>query len=122
MRALRILLTKIRDKKAFSEQSTAPLPKIIRLLTKLTDVEPTTTTTTTTMSNYASILWLLFSLPLGNSIPLLDGRFETSTDVAGYLNLGNDIADIQRAETTTEKLDIYRNGRNAFFTDDNGQT
>jgi hypothetical protein len=72
------------------------------------------------MSNYASILWLLFSLPFGNSITLLDGRFETSTDVTGYLNLGNDIADIQRAETTAEKLEIYRNGRSAFFTDVNG--
>lgn len=46
-----------------------------------------------------------------NGILLLGGRFETTTDVTGFLNLALDAAEIQASNDVTEKTDIYKRVR-----------
>jgi hypothetical protein len=42
---------------------------------------------------------------------LLGGRFQTTTDVQGILNLALDIRDMKDSATEALKLDIYQNVR-----------
>jgi hypothetical protein len=46
-----------------------------------------------------------------NGIPLLGGRFETTTDVTGFLNLALDAAEIQASNDVTEKTELYKRVR-----------
>lgn len=63
-----------------------------------------------TLSIVASVLALWSTLPLVHSIPLLGGRFETTTDVQSLLNLGLDAADMRETTDLTTKASIYKEG------------
>eukprot|EP00536_Pseudo-nitzschia_multiseries_P000699 jgi/Psemu1/1580/gm1.1580_g len=45
-----------------------------------------------------------------DSVSLLNGRYETSTDVTRYLNLAEDVAKMNEAENFETKLDLYKLG------------
>jgi hypothetical protein len=46
-----------------------------------------------------------------NGISLLGGRFETTTDVTGFLNLALDAAEIQASNNLTERAELYNRVR-----------
>lgn len=46
-----------------------------------------------------------------NGTPLLGGRFETTNDVTGFLNLALDVAEIQASNDLSEMTDIYKRVR-----------
>ena len=60
-----------------------------------------------TFSIVVSVLALCSTLPFVHSIPLLGGRFETTTDVQSLLNLGLDAADMREATDLATKSSIY---------------
>jgi hypothetical protein len=66
------------------------------------------------MSFPRQILLLLlagFTTPKAvDGIPLLNGRFETTTDVQELLNLALDAADMKEADDFDSKKTIYRDG------------
>lgn len=62
------------------------------------------------ISIVVSLLALSCPIPLVNSIPLLGGRFETTTDVQSLLNLGLDAADMRETTNLTTKASIYKEG------------
>lgn len=65
-------------------------------------------------STFAMVLSLLvasLTLPTVHSIPLLGGRFETTTDVQDLLNLGLDAADMREATDLATKETIYKEVR-----------
>jgi hypothetical protein len=53
-------------------------------------------------------LFLLLLFNVVNCLPLLGGRFETTTDVQGILNLGRDVVGIQQSDDKAQKESIYR--------------
>ena len=56
-----------------------------------------------------SLLWLW---PVGTTaIPLLNGRFQTTTDVQYLLDLALDAADMKEADDLATKQSIYENVR-----------
>ena len=58
------------------------------------------------MATYFAALLLVCSFT--QSMPLLGGRFVTSTNVTGYLNLALDISEIRQTIAITDKIKIYR--------------
>lgn len=61
-------------------------------------------------SDILSMLWFaLIQLSAIAAIPLLNGRFETSTDVQNFLNLALDAAAMRESKNMTEKSEIYSN-------------
>ena len=70
------------------------------------------TTTTTRAKEFFFILALLAScwtIQLTEAVSLLDGRYETTTDVTDYLNLALDVAKMSESDDIDVKLDIYKN-------------
>jgi hypothetical protein len=64
----------------------------------------------TARSGFTSTVLLLFLHISGVlAVPLLNGRFQTSTDVKNYLNLALDVAAMKESSSTTEKIAIYEN-------------
>jgi hypothetical protein len=60
------------------------------------------------------MLWGLSALSGGvQAIPLLNGRFDTSTDVQGLLNLALDAAEMRESEIKADRLAIYTDGKYA---------
>jgi hypothetical protein len=51
------------------------------------------------------------SMGVADAISLLNGRFETTTDVTAYLNLALDAADMRETEDIPTKQNIYSNVR-----------
>lgn len=69
-------------------------------------------TTTTRAKEFFFILALLAScwtIQLTEAVSLLDGRYETTTDVTDYLNLALDVSKMSESDDIDVKLDIYKN-------------
>ena len=66
---------------------------------------------TTILSSSMLILLLIVLIlsPAVQATPLLNGRYETVTDVTSYLNLALDAADMKETSDITTKQNIYRN-------------
>ena len=58
------------------------------------------------------LLSLLLFCQCINCIPLLGGRFETSTDVQQFLNLALDAAEMKESDDFETKKGIYTKGVN----------
>ena len=61
-------------------------------------------------------LWLILTLSVScwtiqatEAVSLLNGRYETSTDVTDYLNLALDVSKMSESLNNDVKLDIYKN-------------
>ena len=52
-------------------------------------------------------IWILLR-PASYAMPLLNGRFETTTDVQSLLNLALDAADMKEATDMMKKQSIYQ--------------
>ena len=73
-------------------------------------------------TNLTSAMLLLLSFFFGVTIgsdagsvsSLLEGRFVTTTDVSGLLDFNLDIADMEASNNLEERLEIYKQGRNAY--------
>ncbi len=61
------------------------------------------------MVDWMAVSSLLLSLSRVAAIPLLNGRFETTTDVQFLLNLALDAAAMKEATTLSSKAAIYQN-------------
>eukprot|EP00934_Nitzschia_sp_Nitz4_P003142 Nitzschia sp. Nitz4//scaffold227_size32659//29826//30272//NITZ4_007901-RA/size32659-snap-gene-0.7-mRNA-1//-1//CDS//3329542803//3132//frame0 len=61
--------------------------------------------------NLVSWAWLVLLAGSSgtNAISLLNGRYETSTDVQDYLNLASDAAAMKETDVRATKEDIYQN-------------
>ena len=57
-----------------------------------------------------SLLLCLASFTTARKISLLNGRFETTSDVQEYLNLAIDAAEMKETGDKKTKMTIYRNG------------
>lgn len=62
-----------------------------------------------TTFGWIAVASFLLLLPKTSAIPLLNGRFETSTDVQYLLNLALDAAAMREANSLVEKVSIYQN-------------
>lgn len=71
-------------------------------------------TSTAMMMMTFLLVWLGCSITttaVVDAASLLNGRFETVTDVTDYLNLALDAADMKETDDLTTKLNIYQNVR-----------
>jgi hypothetical protein len=68
-----------------------------------------TTTTTTTAAMLILFMVAVLTAQVVTATPLLNGRYETVTDVTSYLNLALDAADMRETNDITTKQNIYRN-------------
>ena len=69
-------------------------------------------TTTMRAKEFFFALVLLAScwtIQVTDAISLLDGQYETTTDVTDYLNLALDVSKMSESENIDVKLDIYKN-------------
>jgi hypothetical protein len=64
-------------------------------------------TTTTVMM--LILFMVVLTAHVVTATPLLNGRYETVTDVTSYLNLALDAADMRETNDITTKQNIYRN-------------
>jgi hypothetical protein len=55
------------------------------------------------------VLPLFLIMGVTNGMPLLGGRYETTTDVQGILNLALDVAAMQQSNDENERKSIYEN-------------
>eukprot|EP00980_Cylindrotheca_fusiformis_P024659 scaffold12195_cov126-Cylindrotheca_fusiformis.AAC.3 len=56
------------------------------------------------------VLLILMGQIAVNGIPLLGGRFETTTDVQEYLNIALDVVDMRESDDLQTKQSIYKYG------------
>lgn len=65
--------------------------------------------------HWLSTFVLLAALPIAQSTTLLNGRFETTTDVQTILDLALDAAEMKETTDIQQKADIYRSGRSSEY-------
>lgn len=56
-----------------------------------------------------TLLVLCWTFQVTQAIPLLNGRYETTTDVTDYLNLALDVSKMSDSEDFDNSMDIYKN-------------
>jgi hypothetical protein len=60
-------------------------------------------------SGWIAVASVLLLVPTAAAIPLLNGRFETTTDVQHILDLALDAAAMKEADSIASKTSIYQN-------------
>ena len=75
--------------------------------------QKTTTSTTTAMRNelwvFMTLLLSCWTIQTTQAASLLNGRYETTTDVTDYLNIGLDASKMSESDNYEVTLDIYKN-------------